>query len=220
MSAARSAVAVGIALGATLFAAGHVDMARAGTDAPVTPPRAVQVPIHRARVALDRATARMRGHRYAAAAVALRRARTYVVVAHRAAVRQIGAPPVDPESDETPGPVSVMAVLDFEHTLVTRAARSLDGATRDPGIDKTLTVTMRVRLKLLNRIASIDPEGGDDYGDGMADSLGIYSSEVAYLRTLLDRGRLTPRSRATLGSALRRSEQTLAKVNAAFGGGE
>jgi hypothetical protein len=135
-------------------------------------------------------------------------------------MKQIGAAPSDPESDTSPGPVSVTAVLDMEHTVVVGAARMLDGLTQGVGLDKTLTVTMRARTSMLNRIIAQDPEEGDDYSDDMADNLETYTGEVAYLTALLNTGRFTSGSRAALQTALRRSTQTLAKVEAAYGGGE
>jgi hypothetical protein len=136
-------------------------------------------------------------------------------------MKQIGAPPADPESDVSPGPVAVIAVLDMEHAVVVRAAGMLDGLTRNVGVGKTLTAAMSARMRMLNRITSLDPEGaGGDYEDDMADTLETYTGEVTYLTALLNDGRLTADSRGALQRALLRSKQTLAKVDAAYGGGE
>jgi hypothetical protein len=54
----------------------------------------------------------------------------------------------------------------------------------------------------------------------MADTLEMYTGEVTYLTALLNGGRLTADSRSALQRAVLRSKQTLAKVDAAYGGGE
>jgi hypothetical protein len=223
---ARSSVLLVLALGLTMLLAWPAGVAQAGgaagdggdTD---PPPKSVQVPIRRAGVVLARAEANLKTHRPAAAAGALGLVRRYVARAHRAGLKQISAPPSDPESDVTPGPVSVVAVLDMEHAVVVRTARMLDGLTVGIGVGKTLTAAMSGRMRMLNRITSLDPEGaGGDYDDDMADTLEIYTAEVTYLTAVLANGRLTAGSRNALQTALLRSKQTLAKVEAAWGGGE
>jgi hypothetical protein len=216
--AARSFALPVVTLSLAFLLVGTAGVAQAGGDTD-PPPKAVAVPIHRAGVALGHATAYLKANRYAAATRALTVARKYVARAHGAGMAQIGAPPSDPESDVGPGPVSVLAVLGFEHAVVVRAARMLDGQTPAIGVGKVLTVTMRARMIMLTRITSQDPEG-DDYADDMADTLPMYTGEVTYLAALSAKGRLTPASRKALERALLRSKQTLAKVDAAYGGGE
>jgi hypothetical protein len=204
----------------TFLLVGTAGVAHAGGDTE-PPPTVVRVPIHRAGVALGHATADLKTNRHAAATKALAVVRRYVARAHGAGMRQIGAPPSDPESDVGPGPVSVLAVLDFEHTVVVRAAQMLDGQTQAIGVGKVLTITMRARTIMLKRITSLDPEGdGGDYSDDMADTVPTYTDEVAYLTAVLSQAQLTQASRRALQRAIARSKQTLAIVDAAYGGGE
>ena len=74
---------------------------------------------------------------------------------------------------------------------------------------------------MLSRVIGLNREGaGADFEDGMADTLGGYTSEVNQIAIGLDQYQLSSSGRAGLGNALARARATQAKVNAAYGGGE
>lgn len=187
-------------------------------------PRSVAAPIRRARAALARAKTQIAAHTYAKAIDSLRAVRVNVSAAHRAGLAQIGAPPTDPESDEPPGPVSVIAVLNLEHAVTNGVVVSFNGTTRRAIVHAmryTLWWTHGVRIPMLNAVIALDPEEeGADYADGMADTLPIYANEVKVITTALQKYRLSNYGRTGLRNALARAKATRAKVNAAFGGGE
>jgi hypothetical protein len=185
------------------------------------PPPSVARPVKRAKRSVRNAVAHCAQGRFGRAALSLYNARVWIARAHKAGMAQIGAPPTDPESDEAPGPPSVIAVFGMEHFVVMRVAPLYDGMDRFIGLKKTLYLTVTKRMRMLKRIVALDPEGaGGDYADGMADTLPIYDAEVARLTQILQTGRLTSGARTTLGVVLDWSQQTRAIANAAYGGGE
>jgi hypothetical protein len=187
-------------------------------------PGSVSVSITSADDALDRAVARIRAHHPRKAIRALGTVRYQVSLANQAAKAQIGKPPTDPESDDPPGPPSVMAVLGLDHRVGTVVVGLFDGRTMDDlvyALRRTLTITHQRRDALLDAVIALPAEGAlDDYVDGMSDTLGIYTQEVRQVTSALQTFRLTPSGRAGLTNALARVRVTKAKVDAAFGGGE
>jgi hypothetical protein len=184
-------------------------------------PKSVAVPIQRARLALKNTADRIAERRYDRAAKAVVAVRKYLRAADRAGTKQIGAPPTDPESDELPGPPSVIAVLGLEHRIVVRATKLLDGLMPKIGLGTMLSGATKRRLVMIDKIVSLDPEGaGGDYADGMTDTLPIYTAEIQTLNTALRDSRLTDTSRRALTKTLARAKQANAKLNAAYGGGE
>jgi hypothetical protein len=137
---------------------------------------------------------------------------------------QIGKPPSDPESDDPPGPPSVIAVLNMEHHvgigLVPLFNRMKEAAVVN-ALQDTLRFTYDDRDKMLNRVIALPPEGaGADYSDSMSDTLGLYAVEVNQITDGLKEYQLIPHGRAALNYDLKRVRATQAKVNKAFGGGE
>jgi hypothetical protein len=188
----------------------------------VTPlPTSVATPIKKARTALANAIYYRLHRKFTYASIALANVRLYVGRAHTAGMAQIGAPPADPESDDLPGPPSVIAVLALERTVVVRAAPLYEGLTTGIGLAKTLATAQILRTAMLNAVVSLDPEGaGADYADGMADTVTSYTTEVNAVIAVLNTNSLTSTSRTTLTQVLTRSRQARAIVTAAFGGGE
>ncbi len=186
-------------------------------------PESVAAPIRRARAALARAKTQIAARAYAKAVDSLRVVRVNVSAAHQAGMAQIGAPPADPESDDQPGPVSVMAVLNLEHAVMNGVVVSFNGTTRRVIVQPMRTTLWRthvLRKSILSAVIAVDPEEGADYADGMADTLPIYANEVKVITTALHQYRLSQYGRAGLRDALARAKATRATVNAAFGGGE
>jgi hypothetical protein len=187
-------------------------------------PESVAVPIRRARTALKAVNTRFQRRQYALALQSLGVVRLNVSKAHKAGMAQIGAPPTDPESDDPPGPVSVVAVLNLEHGVGTAVVKLFNGMTR-PGVVMDLRYTLRnvhvTRDKMLNAVIALPPEGaGADYADDMADTVGIYGAEVTLVTTALKQYRLSESGRIGLRRALARVRATQKNVNTAFGGGE
>jgi hypothetical protein len=192
-------------------------------DEPALPVE-VAAPIRQGRTALKAVKARIHLRLYAAALKSIGVVGRKVARAHEAGLAQIGAPPPDPESDDLPGPPSVIAVLDFEHVVTAQfvplfANLQKTQVTRELG--STLTSTDALRNHMLDAVIALNPEEeGADYADGMADTLPIYTAEVTAMRKALKLYRLSSTGRVVLRAALVRARKTLAKVNAAFGGGE
>jgi hypothetical protein len=187
-------------------------------------PDSVRTPIHRADIWLERAERRIANQRYARALEALTALRRNVRRAHRAANAQIGAPPIDPESDDLPGPPSVLAVLKLDRRVTVRVAALFNGMTREDvvsSLDTTLQVTHTKRDGTLDQVIALDPEGdGADYADGMADFVPAFTKEVDRLQEDLNTFDLIASADNALTSALARSQATRDKAEAAFGGGE
>jgi hypothetical protein len=187
-------------------------------------PAEVAVPIRQGRTALRAVKSSVQQRRYAAALRSIRVVGWKVARAHEAGMAQIGAPPTDPESDDPPGPPSVIAVLNFEHAVTAQFVPLFANLRKTlvvRALGSTLASAHRVRDEMLDAVIALDPEEeGADYADGMADTLPIYTAEVAAIRKALNRYRLSPTGRVALRAALVRARATLVKVNAAFGGGE
>jgi hypothetical protein len=187
-------------------------------------PSSVAIPIRRAQAALKTAKARLQGRRYSQGVGALRAIRLNVLKAHRAGIAQIGKPPTDQESDETPGPPSVIAVLNLEHSVGMGLVGLFDGMTTANvvvALRYTLWTTHVNRDRMLKKVIGLDPEGaGADYADGMADTVGIYTDEVDLVNRALQQYRLSPAGSLGLKNALTRVRATEAKVLQAFGGPE
>ena len=186
-------------------------------------PDSVKTPIRRADVWLERAERRIANHRYARALEALTALRRNVRRAHRAANSQIGAPPIDPESDDLPGPPSILAVLKLDRQVTVRIAALFNGVTREDvvsSLDTTLEVTHSRRDGTLDQVIALGEEEIADYSDGMADFVPAFTTEVNRLQQDLNTFDLTPSADEALTNALARSQATRAKAEAAFGGGE
>jgi hypothetical protein len=187
-------------------------------------PASVAAPIRRARGALGDAVAQVGARRYRRALGSLKTIRVNLGQAHQAGIAQIGLPPIDPEEDTPPGPVSVLAVLDLEHRVNAKLIPLFNGLRRDTVVASlryTLWLVNDRRNEMLDEVIPLDPEGeGADYADGMADTVPAYTAEVKLVNTALGQYRLTPKSRLGLSRALVRLQATASKVNAAFGGGE
>jgi hypothetical protein len=187
-------------------------------------PKSVADPIRRARSALNQANVQVQAREYAKALDSLVAVRVNVSQAQKAGMAQIGAPPTDPESDDLPGPVSVLAVLNLEHRVTMVVVQLFDGMKSEKVVASlryTLWKAHGARDVMLDAIIALDPEGeGADYADGMADTLGLYASEVKLVTGALQQYRLSPAGRLGLRNALDRVRATRAKVNKAFGGGE
>jgi hypothetical protein len=184
-------------------------------------PASVARPIRRARRALANAIYYRLHRNFSNAAISLANLRLYVTRAHTAATATIGAPPADPESDDPPGPVSVVAVLALDHAVVVRGAPLFEGLTTRIGLGKTLSTAQILRATMLNAIVSLDPDGdGADYEDGMADTVPSYTAEVNAVAAVLSTNSLTTAGRTVLRRVLTRSRQARVIVTAAFGGGE
>jgi hypothetical protein len=191
-------------------------------DAPVLPSR-VAAPIRRAQRALDNAEQHIDEGEYKQSAVSLRAVRSNMYRADRAARRQLAAPPADPEAETTAGPDSVMAVLDLQHNITVAVAGLFD--TNSKGVVDALSLatfrTLNARDKLLDTVIALDPEGdGAPFADTMPDTLDAYTDEVANLTEALDNDSLSTGGRRVVRAAKTQVENTQAKVNAAYGGGE
>ncbi len=191
-------------------------------EADATPlPTSVATPIKKARIALANAIYYRLHRKFAYAAAALANVTRYVGNAHVAGMAQIGAPPVDPESDDPPGPPSVLAVLALEQAVVMRGAPLYEGLQTAIGLATTLSTAQNLRTTMLTAVTSLDPEGdGADYSDGMADTVPSYTKEVNAVLAVLNTTSLRKANRTTLTLVLARSRQTRTLVTAAFGGGE
>ena len=184
-------------------------------------PTSVATPIKKARAALANAISYRLHGKFTYAAIALANVRLYVGRAHTAGMAQIGAPPADPESDDLPGPPSVIAVLALERTVVVRGAPLYEGLTTGIGLARTLATAQTLRTTMLNAVSSLNPEGaGADYADGMADTVPAYTTEVNAVIAVLNTNSLTSIGRTALTQVLARSRQARTIVTAAFGGGE
>lgn len=216
-----SIAGLGIAVALTL-APGMDTATAAGTAAPAASSYKTQ--ITQANTAVDRAIRKIRSHQYSGARKDLAAARGHIKKANTGAMALIGKPPTDPESDDLPGPPAVLAALRLDNRVVTRVVPLFNGMTRPLVLDalrSTVGVTQNLRTTVLNRVTALPAEGdGDDYADGMADTLPMYSSEVAVISHALETFSLSPSGKAGLTAALRRARDAEAKMNAAYGGGE
>jgi hypothetical protein len=189
----------------------------------VVPP-SVSTPIRRAGTALNNAMGHISTHHYGKAVASLRTLRRQVSKAHAAGVAQIGKPPSDPESDDPPGPPSVLAVLGLEHRVAMKLVPRFDRMTNRSVVDalrSALWLTHYRRDNMLDAVIALPDEGeGSLYSDGMADTVGLYAQEVTQLTTAVNTYRLTPRGETGVRRGLTRARATKTKVDRAFGGGE
>ena len=187
-------------------------------------PPSVSEPIRLAKAALAKTETRIANHRYGGALKSLRILRLNVIRANNAAIDQIGLPPVDPESDEPPGPDCVFAALKLDHRVGMRLVLLFDGLTRADVIDNlhlTLLRTHSRRDVMLDAVIALDAEGArGDYDDGMSDTLLVYPAEKNLITSALQQDELTAPARAGLVDARERVVATEAKVTAVWGGGE
>lgn len=224
-SGRRLAVA---ALASVSFGLGAVTPAAGATVAApttaVAAPAASGTDLQKAKAALDAATAQLAADHPRRARGALKRLRTSLSRAHAAAESLIGKPPTDPESDDPPGPPAVLAVLRLDHRASTRLVPAYDGLRRPRvlgSLSRSLTTTYSHRDATLTTVIALPPEGaGDDYTDGMSDTLTQYSSEVAQLTTARDTYTLTAAGSAALATSLTTVLATQEVVESAYGGGE
>jgi hypothetical protein len=202
--------------------------ATAAADAPaaddeVVLPSRVAAAIRRTEAALTKAEEHVDEAEYTKAIVSLNAVRANLARADKSARHQMKAVPADPEAETTPGPDSAVAVLNLDQEAVVRVAGLLNAnsGTLVTGLASTISAAQLTRDRLLNTIIALNPEGaGADYSDGMADTVDGYTDEVANLTEALADDKLSTGGKAALQTALARSKATLAKINAAFGGGE
>lgn len=187
-------------------------------------PTSVSTPIRVANVVLARTEKRIANHRYGLALRSLRALRKHVHLANIAAIDQIGRPPVDPESDDLPGPDSVFAALQLDNRVGMRLVLLFDGLKRGDVVDSlhaTLLRTYNRRDAMLDAVIALPAEGArGDYDDGMSDTLLVYTAERNRITTALQQYALTVPARAGLVGARMRVQATEAKVTAVWGGGE
>ena len=187
-------------------------------------PTSVATPIARARLALTTAQGRVQKHQYTKAVASLRTVRLKVASAHTAGMAQIGKPPADPESDDPPGPPSVIAVLNMEHAVGNGVVAMFNGTTSRKAI-RALRYTLRrthlTRDTMLTKLVALPAEGARaDYSDDMSDTAGLYRNEVKLVTAALKTYRLTGTGRVGLNNALARVKATRVLFNKGFGGDE
>jgi hypothetical protein len=213
-----SAVAPAAATGAGLAAPGQEE-----DETPV--PRPVATAIRNAMTSLTTVQARLQAHQYVLARTSLQELAANVTLAHDAGMAQIGRPPADPESDDLPGPPSVIAVLALEHQVTLALLSPFNGLRRNgviSALQTTLITAFDDRDAMLNAVVVLPPEGEgtDDYADGMADTIGIYNTEVTSYKAALSQFSLSSAERLILTDALARVRATRTVVKREFGGGE
>jgi hypothetical protein len=229
-------ILVGLVLTLAVAASASAHSARTGTlgpaaaaqaappaDDPVVLPSRVAAGIRRTETALTNAEKYIDEAEYTKAIVSLRAVRANLARADKAARRQMSAVPTDPEAETTPGPDSVIAALTVDQEAVMTVAGLFNGNTGTlvTALASTITTAQLIRDRLLNAVIALDPEGaGADYADGMPDTLDGYADEVANLTEATADDKLSTGGATALRTALARSNATLAKINAAFGGGE
>jgi len=216
-----SIVGLGIAVALTLVP---------GTDAATAvgpaAPAANQYKTHitKADNAVARAIRKIHAHQYSRARRDLSSARGHIKKANSGAMSLIGKPPTDPESDDLPGPPAVLAALRLDNRVVTRVVPLFHRMNRPQMLDalrSTVGVTQNLRTTVLNKVTALPAEGdGDDYADGMADTLPMYTREVGVISHARETFRLSPSGKVGLTAALRRARAAEATMNAAYGGGE
>jgi hypothetical protein len=227
-------ILAGLVLTLALAASASAHSARTGPPAaaaqtapaaedPVVLPSRVAAAIARTERALANSAEHIDEAEYTKAIVSLRAVRANLGRADKAARHQMNAVPADPEAETTPGPDSVIAALTLDQEAIVSVAGLFNGNSGAlvTALASTITSAQLIRDRLLTTIIALDPEGaGADYSDGMADTLDGYSDEVANLTEALADDKLSAGGKAALQTALARANATLAKINAAFGGGE
>jgi hypothetical protein len=231
MSLLKGFVPLGLLLGLALaIPTASQATAYCGYGAPPTAndevvlPSRVAIAISRTERSICKAEEHADEGEYSQAVVSLRSARRNMYRADRAARRQMNIVP-DPNSEDesTPGPDSVIAVLNLDSEVVTTVSGLFDGNSQGvvDGATHALFRTLNARDRLLDAVIALDPEGaGADYSDGMADTVDGYTDEVANLTDALADDQLSPGGARVLRAARTQVTATAAKVNAAFGGGE
>jgi len=216
------ATALGITL--TLVASVGVGPATADSTPTAATAKAANPHITWADAALARAVANIRAHQNARAAKALAAVRWQTGLANAAAIALIGAPPTDPESDDPPGPPAVLAALRLDNRMITGSVTQFSQTTKARLVYQlrlTLDAVQGRQNVVLNRVIALPPEGaGDDYTDGMSDTLAVYARQVKTISTALATFNLGPSGTAGLTEALATAKATQKKVNRAYGGGE
>jgi hypothetical protein len=196
--------------------AGPMNALGDGEQTPVA--GSVSAPLRRARNTLAAAEVQIVRRRYGLALDALRELRVDLIQAHAAGMAQLAIRPADDDEDP-PGPPAVFAIFGIEHRVTVRLAGWFDGAQTEEvlsEIRRTLRITHARRDAMLHAIIRRE----DDFGDGMADELPTYDTEVAVIRRALDEDELFGSARFGLESALARVQATQAKATRAFGGEE
>jgi hypothetical protein len=186
-------------------------------------PSSVAGPVREAKTVLATAKAHLDAGRFWKARRSLETLRSKLTKAHRAAMAQIGAPPTDPESDEPPGPPSVLAVFGLEHRITKGLVPYFNRMNRErvvSSLDLTLSLAHTKRDVMLDAVIAENTEEGSEYADGMSDTVPSYTAEVDLVTQALDAYELSASGREALDRALERVTATEAKVNEAFGGGE
>ncbi len=215
------ASALGLALAVSMAPVADASSPAPTAADPARIPQSVAGPISKAQAALDRAIAQVTANRLAQAKASLATVRIKVATAHRAGLAQIGRPPTDPESDDVPGPPSVLAVLALERRVTVGVAAMFDGVRRPAVVDafrQTLRSTHLTRDRMVDRVIALPPEGvGADYADGMADTIPSYGNEAAAVSQALRNDQVTPTARVALRHALTRIQATRTRVQRAFG---
>jgi hypothetical protein len=223
MRTSRSAVLAVLAAALVVVASPAVATAAAppADDAVVLPSR-VGNAINRAQILLDAASLAIDTHDSTKAVAALQAISAGVTRADKAARVQMDAVAA-PDSETTPGPDSVVAVLTLDQTVVTSLAGLFDGQTGAivDAATHSLFATMNTRDKLLATVIALPAEGaGADYSDGMADIVTGFDDEAANLTEALANDKLSAGGRKVLTAALAQSQRAQAAAAAAFGGGE
>ncbi len=231
MSSLKAAVPLGLLASlAVILPTGAQAAAYCGYGAPpaandeVVLPSRVDIAIRRTERSICKAEEHVDEGEYTQAATSLRSVRRNMYRADRAARRQMNVVP-DPnaEDETTPGPDSVIAVLNMDSEVVLTTSGLFDANSKGvvDAATHALFRTLNARDRLLDSVIALDPEGaGADYSDGMADTVAGYDDEVANITEALADDPLSAGGTRVLNAALRQVTATAAKVNAAFGGGE
>ena len=218
--ARRVSLVLSIALSVGVLSATVTTPAQA---AQATPAAAV-TPITAANADLAKAIKQVNAKQLAAAKITLKSLRGNVTKANNNAFALIGKPPTDPESDDPPGPPAVIAALALDHRVTMGIVPLFNGRKRDGivvALRYALWTTHTLRQTMLNKVTGLPPEGaGDDYADGMSDTLPIYSAEVTLVKNGLATYRLYNTGRPGLQAALTRVQLAKKTMNTAYGGGE
>ena len=201
-SAAALAVAlgVGLAVGPTTAAWGESaadgtsrELTSAGketTPGPAPSHKRATIPtystyVKRADAALSRAINEIRADHPVRANKALDRLTNNTRRANVGATATIGKPPSDPESDDLPGPPAVTSVIALDHRIGRQLIPRFDGFRR-PVVSEHLRVALwaayHQRGVILDKVIALPPEGaGEDYADGLSDTLPVYGQDVSQL---------------------------------------
>jgi hypothetical protein len=194
-------------------------------DPEVILPLRVDVALHRTLDAVERSVAAVDDQDQEGASAALLAAAQDFDRSHLAVMHQVQAVP-DPEAEDesTAGPDSALAALNVEQVSVASLAALFDGVTDESivvGIGTALAEAQTVRAELISTITGLDPEGaGAAYADSLADTVPVYTDEVAAVNEALQDDQLTPAAQQALEAALAQSQAAEAAMTAAFGGGE